>query len=122
MSILHERVDGRGDSDDDREEDLEGGPERVGALGARVLALDDAHDGDGDEEEADGEEEEDAQALHGGDADGEDERAGDGHEENVGENVTNFVGEEPDVADDTGRLLVWLDGVVEDAYQSPGSG
>ena len=104
MSVPAERVNRRGNGDDDSAENFQRGPQGVAALFARIGALEDAEYRDGDEEEADGEEEEDAQALHGGDADGEDERAGDDHEEDVGEDVGDFVGEEPDVADDAGGV------------------
>lgn len=106
MSILRERIDSRGHRNDGGEENFEGSPKRVSPLGTRVVTLGDAQDGDSDEEKTDAEQEEDAQTLHGGNLDREDQRARDDHEEYVSENVADFVSEKPYVANDaTGRLV-----------------
>lgn len=49
--------------------------------------------------------------MHGRDFHGEDEREGEGHEEDVGKDVADFVGEEPDVADNTAMVSFQIIGM-----------
>lgn len=69
------------------------------SLAPRVATSYDAHNAYAYEEESDAEDERDAEALHGSDLGGHDERERNSHEEYVGDDVADLIGVDPDAPD-----------------------
>lgn len=70
-------------------------------LASGISSSDDSDNADTNEEESDTEEQKDAKPLHDLDLDGHDEREGNSHEQQIGYDVTDFIGVDPEAADST---------------------
>jgi hypothetical protein len=71
------------------------------SLGTRTSSLQDSKDTDTDKKETDTEEKKYAQSLHDRDSDRHDEREWNGHEKQIGDDVTGFICVYPGVTNDT---------------------